>query len=647
VYHLARLGHLRRVARHVPEPDEALGAVYAEACAPLVTVLVPSYQEEERVITRTLLSAALQTYARRRVVLLIDDSPRPATASDAARLAAARGLPARIERLLDAPRRRCAGALQAFRHRRAVGALDVRRERTQLADLHAQTADWMDEQARTYPSLDHADRAFVEPTFRALALTHRRRAQHLAAASGEGSAREISVIERSYRRLVAQFDVELTSFERKRYDNLSHEPNKAMNLNSYIALLGGTYREVVRAGTRVLEPAAGADADLRVPDSEFVVAVDADSVIAPDYALRLVHLMRQPGHERTAIAQTPYSAFPGAASAVERIAGATTDIQCLVHQGFSRYDATYWVGANAVIRTAALRDIVAYGVERGTSRRPLHPGPHAHRGHRVDRRPAGQGLEPVQLPRAPGLQRDPGRLRVPPDPAPALGQRGPHHPPLGGVFCGYFVLGHLLRSCGLTEGRRRAALVLLLLLVALTAGGTYWLSLRASRLDASLYDYQAPNVVLMSVLWFLLLKPGAGAHRLAPRLAPGVTWLARASFGLYLVHPIVQELYQGGRLGFGLHGLTAHPALGIPLAAAAIVLTAAVAIVLFRRSVSAAWSLAARVTTALSAARGRRGPVPAPSPGDAAGGAPPRSSARRSRGRECAPRASRHPVSGR
>lgn len=364
VYHLARLGHLRRLGRHAPAPDTALDAVYEEACSPLVTVLVPSYQEERHVVGRTLLAAALQTYPNRRVVLLIDDAPTPTTSADAARLTAARGLPMQIERLLAGPRHRCASALHAFRQRRAAGPLDVCGEHARLADLHTATADWMDEQGRAYPSQDHADRTFVQLVFHTLGCGYRREAQRLAAvAAGEEPPREVPALERAYRRLVAQFDVELTSFERKRYDNLSHEPNKAMNLNSYIALLGGTYREVVRTGALVLE--SDADGPLRVPDSEFVVVVDADSVIAPDYALRLVHVMRQPGQEKTAIVQTPYRAFPGAASVVERVAGATTDIQCLVHQGFSGYDATYWVGANAVIRTAALRDIVSYGVERG------------------------------------------------------------------------------------------------------------------------------------------------------------------------------------------------------------------------------------------------------------------------------------------
>jgi cellulose synthase (UDP-forming) len=368
VYLFARLGYLRRITEHAPARDEALTAVYSEADPPLVTVLVPSYMEEERIVRRTLLSAALQTYPRRRVVLLIDDPPVPATAHDAARLGAARELPAQIALLLQPPREMCEIALHRFRQRRASARIDIGRERARLADLHADVADWFDDQASTYESLDHADLLFVELTFLTLGRIYRLESQRLNAPLNDDSPIGLNVagIEATYRRLAAQFDVELTSFERKRYDNLSHEPNKAMNLNSYIALLGGMFRETTCSGRLLLERTSGTDdADLSVPASEFIVAVDADSVLTPDYVLRLVHVAREPGHEDIAIVQTPYSAFPDAPSAVERIAGATTDIQCLIHQGFGRYDATYWVGANALIRTAALRDIASYNVEHG------------------------------------------------------------------------------------------------------------------------------------------------------------------------------------------------------------------------------------------------------------------------------------------
>jgi cellulose synthase (UDP-forming) len=367
VYLFARLGYIRRIVEHAPAHDEVLAVVFGESDPPLVTILVPSYMEEPRIVRRTLLSAALQTYPRRRVVLLIDDPPVPAMPLDAARLAAGRRLPAEIERVFQPPREMCARALHRFRQRRAIGGVDFGRERAGVAALHMDVAEWFEDQASAYESLGHADRLFVDLTFRALAQNHRLESRRLSSLAGNDSPTgpDLAGIEAAYRRLAAQFDVELTSFERKRYDNLSHEPNKAMNLNSYIGLLGGRFRETPRDGRVVLEPTAGISADLEVPASEFVVAVDADSILAPDYVLRLVHAMREPGQENIAIAQTPYSTFPGAPSAVERIAGATTDIQCLIHQGFDRYNATYWVGANAVIRTAALRDIASYTTERG------------------------------------------------------------------------------------------------------------------------------------------------------------------------------------------------------------------------------------------------------------------------------------------
>src|SRR5262249_12421629 len=75
--------------------------------------------------------------------------------------------------------------------------------------------------------------------------------------------------------------------------------------------------------------------------------------------------MQQPGHERLAIVQTPYSAVPQAPGLLERVAGATTDMQYLIHQGFTAHHATFWVGANALLRMEALEDICTEEEERG------------------------------------------------------------------------------------------------------------------------------------------------------------------------------------------------------------------------------------------------------------------------------------------
>ena len=130
-----------------------------------------------------------------------------------------------------------------------------------------------------------------------------------------------------------------------------------MNLNSYIGLMGGSYREVdVPGGGRALLRTDGVP-DLEVPDPDYVLTLDADSLLLPEYCLRIVHLLEQAEHERVAVAQAPYTSFPGAATRLERIAGATTDLQHMVHQGMTHYDATFWVGANAVLRKRAIDDL--------------------------------------------------------------------------------------------------------------------------------------------------------------------------------------------------------------------------------------------------------------------------------------------------
>ena len=71
---------------------------------------------------------------------------------------------------------------------------------------------------------------------------------------------------RLYRRLVWTFSAQVSSFERKKYVSLSHEPNKAMNLNSYMGLMGGTYHEIQTAGGTALVPARPGQG-VHIPDS--------------------------------------------------------------------------------------------------------------------------------------------------------------------------------------------------------------------------------------------------------------------------------------------------------------------------------------------------------------------------------------------
>ncbi len=356
MYLVARQGALQRFRGHVRVPRAELDRHFADHTGSM-TVLVPSYAEEPQVVRQTLWSAALQEYPALRVVLLLDDPPFPTDPAIAARLAATRQITSDIAEAIAVPAARFAEAEREFSKTRS-GWADTAAVST-LADHYAWAAAWLDDMAGAEENVDHVDRFFVDEVLGGLSGELELVSQALRAAADEGAALASDRMAELYRRLAWTFRAELTTFERKRYASLSHEANKAMNLNSYIGLMGGSYRyESTPDGTilrRVEDPLFG---DLDVPDTRYLLTLDADSLLLRDYCLRLVYLLEQPDNARVAVTQTPYSSFRGAGTRIERLAGATTDLQHILHQGMTYYGATFWVGANAVIRKRALEDIV-------------------------------------------------------------------------------------------------------------------------------------------------------------------------------------------------------------------------------------------------------------------------------------------------
>jgi cellulose synthase (UDP-forming) len=358
-YLITRIGFFYRSRAHTRASRVVLDAFFDQP-APPMTVLVPSYQEDERVIRTTLLSAALQEYPDLRVVLLIDDPQNPTTKRARALLEDARALPGIIEAELGVPGGRFRAAKEAFERAveqgpgRAATTEDIRA----LAGHYRFAAAWLQDLAARHEVIDHTDLFFVDHVLGALAADLTTVGDALATGAEQDIILPAERLVQLYRRLVATFEARVTSFERKRYRSLSHEPNKAMNLNSYIGLMGGSYQEVDTPMGRALVRASARAADLVVVEPDFVLTLDADSMLLPEYAARMVHLLAQSAHSRVAVAQTPYSSFPGSATRLERISGASTDLQHIVHQGMTQYDATFWVGANAVLRKKALDDIV-------------------------------------------------------------------------------------------------------------------------------------------------------------------------------------------------------------------------------------------------------------------------------------------------
>ncbi|MDQ3543134.1 MAG: glycosyltransferase family 2 protein [Actinomycetota bacterium] len=298
------------------------------------------------------------------MALLIDNPPTPDDPFARRALEDARSLPEEIERWLAPPRRRATAAQQRFRDAAWSRCVDGRKEARRLADELDEAAQWLERQIANEPVFTHTDELFVDLVFRGPAADLRAEAESVRGRTTQGGGPSFEDLRLSYRRLTARFDARLSSFERKRFENLSHQPNKAMNLNSFLGLLGASWRGDERDGLLFLVTDYE-HPDFAVEAPTFVLTLDADSLLHAEYAAKLVEFAERPGNDDIAVLQTPYSAVPNAPGILERTAGATTDIQYLVHQGFGRFGAAYWVGANALIRTKALDELRTTCIERG------------------------------------------------------------------------------------------------------------------------------------------------------------------------------------------------------------------------------------------------------------------------------------------
>ncbi len=360
MYLVARHGALERFAKHTRVP-RALLDNHFQKTKPAITVLVPSYNEEPSVIRKTLLSAALQEYPNLTIVLLLDDKPNPTSPEDVTRLNANRALANDIKLLLSTPYKRFTKSLNDFKkstkNRKSLTKNDIKI----LVSHYDWAANWLNNLADKEEIDDHVDIFFANEVLRELAndLTSISNALKMSVSENGEITKNLAL--ELYSRLTSIFQGEFKYFERKKYASLSHEANKAMNLNAYIGLMGNMYSQQKTENGIVLVPTKKKNKNtIEIPDSEFLLTLDADSILLREYCLRLVYFLQQPENAHIAVTQTPYSSFRGAYSRIERLAAATTDIQHILHQGMSQFGATFWVGANAVIRKKAIEDIVEH-----------------------------------------------------------------------------------------------------------------------------------------------------------------------------------------------------------------------------------------------------------------------------------------------
>ena len=360
VYLLARMFYYVRL-REVAKNPVGNGPMKADTT---LTILIPSYREEKTVIWRTLVSAAMVEHPDRRAMLLVDDPPNPRRRDDIETLEASRSVAAEVNELFAQIASRLADgvakARQAEEGDRAYAAAALYEV---AADFVSRLADEV-ESGRHAGAADHTRAYFVERILREPAKDYHARAERLR--SGHADAGEVDI---DLDRLVYLFKTRTEFFERKLYVNTPKGADKATNLNAYLSMMGR--RCALRqdaAGLHLDDVALDAPLSETVvdfPDSTYVLVLDADSIVLPCYARTLLNIMETPAGERIGVAQTPYLTFPNATSMLERVAGATTDIQFIIHQGMGALGAGFWVGANALVRMTAFREIAQPSVEDG------------------------------------------------------------------------------------------------------------------------------------------------------------------------------------------------------------------------------------------------------------------------------------------
>ena len=227
-----------------------------------------------------------------------------------------------------------------------------------LDENFSTAATWLRSVAADYGPLDHTEMFLVNEVLLRLASDFAAVANAVQEAARNEVILPADRIRQLYRRLAWTFRVEVTSFERKRYASLSNEPNKASNLNSYIGLMGGSYREAtcsVRA--HASSPAPRTRRISRFPTPTTSSRSTPTASYSPSIAFASSTCSNRAS---TAAWRSPRPLTAPSRERVRASSGspaATTDLQHLVHQGLTYYEATFWVGANAVIRKAALDDI--------------------------------------------------------------------------------------------------------------------------------------------------------------------------------------------------------------------------------------------------------------------------------------------------
>lgn len=127
-------------------------------------------------------------------------------------------------------------------------------------------------------------------------------------------------------------------------------------------------------------------------------------------------------------------------------------------------------------------------------------------------------------------------------------------------YTGYFGLGHIIsqKKIILQKKHKITLLLIAISLISFTALGTLTLSNQSNTFNDILYDYYSPNIILFSVIMFLLIKTCKKDFVKSNKILNKIN---HQSYGIYLSHVLFLSVFE--RVGFDWNFL--HPLIAIPL----------------------------------------------------------------------------------
>jgi surface polysaccharide O-acyltransferase-like enzyme len=143
-----------------------------------------------------------------------------------------------------------------------------------------------------------------------------------------------------------------------------------------------------------------------------------------------------------------------------------------------------------------------------------------------------------------------------------------------GGYSGYLVLGSLAGGMHLSKRAVSALSAVLVLALGVTAVATAVSTSKAGAFVSYYYGNLAPNIVVMSLCTFVLLKWMGKRLGRIQKIGVIVQRISSASFGIYLVHPMCLDMMRDGHVGDTLLHASQGGAVGIAVISASTFLAA-------------------------------------------------------------------------